>query len=160
MGAISALDCAFSHTGMCRFAAVLLCLSLISPPVVAKSPKAKTKLSASKATRDAAPLIPQSAWNALTNTWVEVSVRDGRTVRGRLVGVDQSIVTIVEQSGQVVALELPNALREYPPEKWRETELCSIALIHQVGTSCRSVAKPLSVVTSPASRRPMIVIMA
>lgn len=37
-------------------------------------------------------------------------MRDGRTVRGRLAGVDESIATIVEQSGQVVALELPDAL--------------------------------------------------
>lgn len=41
---------------------------------------------------------------------MEVSIRDGRTVRGRLAAADESTATIVEQSGQVIALNLTEAL--------------------------------------------------
>jgi small nuclear ribonucleoprotein (snRNP)-like protein len=47
---------------------------------------------------------------SLKDTWVEVTTHDGRVVRGRLAGSDDTTATIVSQSGEVVPLEIKDAV--------------------------------------------------
>ena len=56
------------------------------------------------------PAIPPNSWLSLKNAWVEVSMADGRTVRGRLAGSDDTTATVVRPSGEVVSLAIRDAI--------------------------------------------------
>lgn len=92
-------------------ALVLLSLSLVAPPAAAKRPpKTKPTVSREESPAPSALAIPPSSWRALKDAWVEVVLRDGGVVQGRLAGSDDSTATIVEKSGQVRALPIADAL--------------------------------------------------
>ncbi|MDC0722477.1 hypothetical protein [Nannocystis bainbridge] len=97
----------------------LLSLSLVAAPAAAKRPpKAKPTVSREESPAPV-PAIPPNSWRALKDAWVEVTLRDGGAVRGRLAGSDDSRATIVERSGQVRALAIADAVKlrqvEAPP---------------------------------------------
>ena len=94
--------------------AFALLAALTSAPAEAKkpSPRARPQRQNAPAAAPAPtePTIPPSSWLSLKNTWVEVTMRDGRIVRGRLAGSDDKTATVVSQSGDVVPLEIPDAV--------------------------------------------------
>ena len=46
----------------------------------------------------------------MKNSWVEVTTREGQVVRGRLAGSDDTTATVVIKSGEVVPLQLQDAV--------------------------------------------------
>ena len=63
------------------------------------------------------PKIPASTWRAMHDTSIEVKLRDGRTIRGRLAGSDDKTATVVAPGGEGVSVALKDAveLREVAP---------------------------------------------
>lgn len=94
--------------------ALALVASLTSVPAEAKksSPRARPERQTAPAVAPAPaePTIPASSWQSLKNSWVEVTTREGQVVRGRLAGSDDTTATIVIKSGEVVPLQLRDAV--------------------------------------------------
>ncbi|MCY0989720.1 hypothetical protein OV203_41215 [Nannocystis sp. ILAH1] len=89
---------------------VLLSISLVAAPSAAKRPPKAKPVVSRKEAAPPAPAIPASSWRALKDAWIEVSLRDGGVVQGRLAGSDDRTATIVEKSGHVRALAIADAL--------------------------------------------------
>ena len=96
----------------CTPLAFALVASLTSASTEAKKPssRARPEKQTAAAPVPAEPAIPPSSWLSLKDTWVEVTTHDGRVVRGRLAGSDDTTATIVSQSGEVVPLEIKDAV--------------------------------------------------
>lgn len=96
------------------YLALALVASLASGFAEAKksAPRARPERQATPAAAPAPaePAIPPSSWLSLKNAWVEVTTADGRTIRGRLAGSDDTTATVVTKSGEVVPLEIGNAV--------------------------------------------------
>jgi hypothetical protein len=92
---------------------IMLAFSLSAPLAEAKSRPPKPP----KRESTTSPAVPASTWRAMHDASIEVKLRDGRTIRGRLAGSDGKTATIVATGGEVVSLALKDAteLREVAP---------------------------------------------
>jgi small nuclear ribonucleoprotein (snRNP)-like protein len=92
---------------------LMLAVSLSASPAEAKSRPPKPP----KREATVSPDIPPSTWRAMQDASIEVKLRDGRTVRGRLAGSDDKTATVVAADGEVVSVALKDAteLREVAP---------------------------------------------
>ncbi len=89
--------------------ALALVASLPSQPVEAKKPPTRSRSQRQAAPATPEPAIPPSSWLSLKNAWVEVSMADGRSIRGRLAGSDETTATVVSKSGEVVPISIREA---------------------------------------------------
>src|SRR5690606_30257479 len=81
-----------------------LCISFTVPQTaVASTGQPEPEAGESASTDPAAPL-PQSSWEALVGSQVELTRSDGNRVVGQLLGVDESSATLVMADGAVVAV--------------------------------------------------------
>ena len=94
--------------------AAALVVSLAASSVEAKKTPPRSRQQRQPATTVAPaapePAIPPSSWLSLKNSRVEVSMADGRTVRGRLAGSDDTTATVVGPSGEVLPLAIRDAV--------------------------------------------------
>ncbi len=101
------------------FLASILVFSLVSPPISrgADKPSAGSRASARKSKTARKPAVPATAWEAMRERNVAVTLLDGSMSSGRLVGLKGRVATLIDPDGVVRTLDIAEVaeLREARP---------------------------------------------